>query len=217
MVFSAAFPFRPVAMPRFALLALLLAPLACTSSEPTLTPSPSLPPSADVPPVVSTPEPEPDPLYVDTEDGLRQAMADGLFGLYRAEVAVGDARRLNRGEVEAWLTGFALVSPQAVALARRALGPVLDEPFLAGFVLPGAAAAECASGQDVLYVAVPERYRGPDRPFSGYLVQDTCDLPPGDLGLFCTGGFGATADGTACSCTCTAGAAPGVGCVACGE
>lgn len=198
--------------------ALLVA--ACTTTEPTVEPPP--PPSAAVPPVVTRPdpppepEPEPDPLYEETEDDLRQTFADGLFGLYRADVNATDARRLGRKGIETWLTDLALASPEAVAMARRALGPVLDEPYLVGFVLPGAATAECASVRDVLFVSVPERHRGAERPFSGYLVQDACDLPPGDLGLFCTGGFGTTDDGTPCSCTCTAGEAPGVGCVSCG-
>jgi len=193
---------------------LLLVPLlfmvtACTSTEPMIVPPP---PQAEQP----APEPEPDPLYEATEDDLRQTFTDGLFGLYRTEVDVTDAQRLGRAEIDTWLTDLALSSPEAVAFARENLGPVLDEPYLVGFVLEGAAVAECASVRDVLYIPVPGRHQGADRPFSGYIVQDACDITPGELGLFCTGGFGTTDEGTACSCTCTTGEAPGVGCVVCG-
>ncbi len=202
--------------PRLLALSLLFL-AACTATEPVTAPPPP-PPTAQGPTVVTQPEPEPepDPLYEETEDDLRQAFTDGLFGLYRAEVNTTDARRLNRSGVEAWLSDLARSSPEAVAFARTTLGPALDEPYLVGFVLPGAAVAECASQRDVLYISVPARHQGPDRPFAGYIVQDVCDVPSGELGLFCTGGFGTTDDGSACSCTCTTGEAPGVGCVSCG-
>lgn len=191
----------------FVLPLLLLA--ACTATEPVTVPPP--PPPSEPPP-----EPEPDPLYEETEDELRQTFTDGLFGLYRAEVDMADARRLGREEIEAWLTDLALSSPDAVAFAQQKLGTVLDEPYLVGFVLEGAAMAECASVRDVLYISVPARHQGADRPFTGYIVQDTCDISSAELSLFCTGGFGTTDDGATCSCSCTTGEAPGVGCVACG-
>lgn len=182
---------------------------ACTATEPVM-----VPPTTEAPPAIS--EAEPDPLYEETEDEIRQAFTDGLFGLYRAEVDASEAQRLDRDGIERWMTDLALSSPEAVAFARHRLGALLDEPYLVGLVLEGAAVAECASQRDVLYVSVPERYRSADCPFSGYVVQDACDVPSGDLGLFCTGGFGVTEDGAACSCTCTTGEAPGVGCVTCG-
>ena len=140
---------------------------------------------------------------------------DGMFGLYRAEVAPASSRRLNRAGVQQWLTDLALTSPRAVEFAQITLGPVLDQGALVGFVLENAAAAECASRRDVLYIPIPERFQGPQRPFNGYIVQDVCDVPSGQVDLFCTGGFGETDDGTACSCTCTTGESPGVGCVSC--
>ena len=203
---------------------------ACTTTEPVSEPGTMPPPSTEpapepepTPEPQPTPEPaqepaqepEPDPLYERTEEDLRQMFTDGLFGLYRADVDPADAQRLNRAGVEAWLTDLALVSPRSVAFARSTLGPVLDQPYLVGLVLEGAAAAECASVRDVLYIPVPERFQGAERPFTGYLVQDACDVTSGELARFCTGGFGTTDDGTACSCTCTTGEAPGVGCVSC--
>jgi hypothetical protein len=193
---------------------------ACTTTEPVTEPDTMPPPSTEpAPEPEPTPEPEPeqapDPLYERTEDDLRQMFTDGLFGLYRAEVDPADAQRLDRAGVEAWLTDLALVSPRSVAFARSTLGPVLDQPYLVGLVLEGAAAAECASIRDVLYIPIPERFQGAERPFTGYLVQDACDVTSGELARFCTGGFGETDDGTACSCTCTTGEAPGVGCVSC--
>lgn len=218
----------------------LLLLTACSTSEPTTTPPPP-PPTAEPPPPPPSepapppapepapepepvpepepapePEPEPDPLYRLTEDNLRQAFTDGLFGLYRAEVDPNEARRLDRAGIEAWLTDLALASPRAVEFARRTLGPVLNEAYVAGFVLKNAAAAECASVRDVLYIPVPERFQSAERPFTGYIVQDACDVASGELARFCTGGFGTTDDGTACSCTCTTGEAPGIGCVSCG-
>jgi hypothetical protein len=177
-------------------------------------PQPEVEPGMD-----PTPEPEPDtdPLYERTEDDLRVMFTDGMFGLYRAEVNAADARRLDRAGVEAWLTDLALVSPHSVSFARRTLGPVLDQPYLVGLVLEDAAESECASIRDVLYIPVPERFQGASRSFTGYLVQDACGTSPSELATFCTGGFGETEDGTACSCTCTTGEAPGVGCVSCGN
>lgn len=209
---------------------------ACTTTEPLPEPTPQ--PEAPAPPTpdsVATPEPEPEPppepeapeepepepeaepdlLYEQTEDALRLAFTDGLFGLYRAEADPAHAQRLDRVGIAAWMTDLALVSPRAVELARAALGPVLDQRFVVGFLLPNAAQAECASIRDVLYVAVPERFQGPDRPFTGYLVQDACDVASGEQALFCSGGFGTTDTGASCSCTCTAGEAPGLSCVSC--
>src|SRR5690606_15951968 len=123
--------------------------------------------------------------------------------------------RLDRAEIETWLTDLALSSPRAVAFAHEALGPVLDQPYLVGFVLPDANPAECASLRDVLYVPVPERFQGEQRPFTGFLVQDTCDVGDGDLCRFCAGGFGVSESVAACSCICTAGACPGLRCVEC--
>lgn len=227
---------------RYALLLALslLLVAACTTTEPLPEPSPQpeqptppvtpdsvvtpepapLPEPEDVPeedPAVPEPEPEeePDLLYEQTEEALRLAFTDGLFGLYRAEADPASAQRLDRAEIVAWMTDLALVSPQAVEFARTTLGPVLDQRYVVGFLLPNAAQAECASVRDVLYVPVPERFQGPDRPFTGYLIQDACDLDPSDLAPFCSGGFGTTDEGASCSCTCTAGEAPGVSCVTC--
>lgn len=220
---------------RYAPLLALLLVAACTTTAPPPAPEPTPEPAAvpdtaavPEPEPVPTPEPEPlpeaeepepeeegDPLYEQTEDALRLAFTDGLFGLYRAEASPGAAERLDRAGIAAWLTDLALVSPHAVEFARRQLGPVLDQRFVVGFLLRNAAQAECASVRDVLYVPVPERFQGPDRPFTGYLIQDACDLAPSDLARFCSGGFGTTEDGTACSCTCTTGDAPGVSCVSC--
>lgn len=200
---------------------LLLA--ACAAPEPTTMPPPP-PPTAEPPPAPEpeptpesepAPEPEDDPLYQLTEDNLRQAFTDGMFGLYRAEANPSAARRLDRAGIEAWLTDLALVSPRAVEFARRTLGPVLEEAYVVGFVLEDAAAAECASIRDVLYIHVPERFQEAERPFTGFIVQDACDVASGELARFCTGGFGTTDDGTTCSCTCTTGEAPGLGCVSC--
>lgn len=183
--------------------------------EPVTEPAP--PPEPEPLPEPEEPEPdeEPDPLYAQTEDALRLAFTDGLFGLYRAEANPADAERLDRDEIAAWLTDLALASPQAVEFARAQLGPVLDQRYVVGFLLRNAAQAECASVRDVLYVPVPARFQGPDRPFTGYLIQDACDVASDELAPFCSGGFGTTEDGAACSCTCTTGEAPGVGCVSC--
>lgn len=200
---------------RYALAAFLFALAGCTTTEPI-----APPPSADaVPPETETPPAEtpPDPLYELTEDELRVVFTDGLFGLYRAEVDPADAQRLDASEVSAWLTDLALVSPRSVEFARATLGPVLDQPYLVGFVLEDAAAADCASMRDVLFIPVPERFQDAERPFDGYVVQDACDVTDGDLARFCTGGFGETDDGTACSCVCTTGEAPGLDCVTCGD
>lgn len=190
---------------------------AAVAPEPEPAPPPE--PEPESLPEADEPEPEPgeesDPLYEQTEEALRVAFTDGLFGLYRAEVDPTNAERLDREGIAAWLTDLALVSPHAVEFARAQLGPVLDQRFVVGFLLPNAAQAECASVREVLYVPVPERFQGPDRPFTGYLIQDACDLDPSDLARFCTGGFGTTEDGTACSCTCTTAEAPGVSCVSC--
>ena len=186
-----------------------------TAPEPITAPEPGPEPESSPEAEEPEPEEEPDPLYAQTEDALRVAFTDGLFGLYRAEANPADAERLDRAEITSWLTDLALVSPHAAEFARAQLGPVLDQRYVVGFLLPNAAQAECASIRDVLYVPVPERFQGPDRPFTGYLIQDACDVPPGDLAPFCSGGFGTTEDGTACSCTCTTGEAPGVSCVSC--
>jgi hypothetical protein len=187
----------------------------CTTTESTVPTGPA--PSA---PDAETPEPEPepeaDPLYELTEDELRVAFTDGLFGLYRAEVDPATAQRLDAAGVGAWMTDLALVSPRSVEFARATLGPVLDQPYLVGFVLENAAAADCASVRDVLFIPIPERFQSAERPFDGYIVQDACDVTSGELARFCTGGFGETDDGTACSCVCTTGEAPGLDCVACG-
>ena len=156
-----------------------------------------------------------DPLYAETEDALRLAFSDGLFGLYRSEVDPTDAQRLDRTGIEMWLTDLEIASPRAVAFAREMLGPVLAEPFVVGLLLEDAAQSECASIRDVLYVPVPERFQGPERPFNGYIIQDACDLSPGDLAPFCFGGFGTTERGATCSCTCTTGEAPAQPCVSC--
>lgn len=156
-----------------------------------------------------------DPLYAETEDALRLAFTDGLFGLYRTEVDPADARRLDHTEIELWLTDLELVSPRAVAFAREMLGPVLDEPYVVGLLLEDAAQAECASVRDVLYIPLPERFQGPDRAFNGYIVQDACSLSSGDLAPFCFGGYGTSPSGAACSCTCTTGEAPAQPCVSC--
>lgn len=207
--------------------ALLLA--ACSTTEPATTEPATAPPPDDTPeaaPVFEPtpeaepepePEAEPDPLYELTEDELRVAFTDGLFGLYRAEVDPTTARRLDRAGVDAWLTDLALASPRAVEFARETLGPVLDQRYLVGFVLPGAAAAECASVRDVLFVPVPERFQDAERPFDGFIVQDACGIAEGELARFCTGGYGETDDGASCSCVCTTGEAPGLECVACGD
>ena len=227
-------PFRPVLALTLALGLVLsaCAPTAPPPAPPTPAPAPDSaavpepapepipvpepPPPEPEPEAEPEPEPEePDPLYEQTEDDLLVAFADGLFGLYRAEVNPADAERLGRAEIAAWLTDLALVSPRAVEFARRQLGPVLDQRYVVGFLLRNAAQAECASVRGVLYVPVPERFQGPDRPFTGYLIQDACDLGSDDLAPFCSGGFGTTDDGAACSCTCTAGEAPGLGCVTC--
>jgi hypothetical protein len=189
---------------------------ACSTTEPTATPPPSTEPAPTAEPAPE-PEPEPDPLYELTEDELRVAFTDGLFGLYRAEVDPSTAQRLDRTEIDAWLTDLALASPRAVEFARQTLGPVLDQPYVVGFVLPDAAAAECASVRDVLFIPVPERFQGAERPFDGYIVQDACDITSGELARFCTGGFGETDAGASCSCTCTTGEAPGLDCVSCGN
>lgn len=215
-------------------LASLLLLAACTTTAPPPEPPPTPPPPSSVPDTTTIPEPaptpepvpepepepepaepEPDPLYEQNEDDLRLAFTDGLFGLYRAEANPAAAERLDRAEIAAWLTDLALVSPHAVEFARRQLGPVLDQRYVVGFLLRNAAQAECASVRDVLYVPVPERFQGPDRPFTGYLIQDACDLGSDDLARFCSGGFGTTDEGAACSCTCTTGEAPGMSCVAC--
>lgn len=202
---------------RPALAALVLLTLAgCTVTEP-LAPPPStddIRPEADA--AAPEAEPEADPLYELTEDELRVAFTDGLFGLYRAEVDPAEAQRLDAAGVAAWLTNLALVSPRSVAFARETLGPVLDQPYLVGFVLENAAAADCASNRDVLYIPVPERFQDTERPFDGYIVQDVCDITDGNLARFCTGGFGETEGGAACSCVCTTGEAPGLDCVTCG-
>jgi hypothetical protein len=192
------------------------APMPETAPEPEPRPAPTPEPEPMPDEPAPEPEPAPDPLYERTEDDLRQMFTDGLFGLYRAEMDPAEAQRLDRAGVQTWMTDLEMTSPRAVAFARRTLGPVLDQPYLVGFVLEGAAAAECASVRDVLYIPVPERFQGADRPFTGYLVQDACDVTSGELARFCTGGFGETDDGTACSCTCTTGEAPGLGCVSCG-
>lgn len=157
----------------------------------------------------------PDLLYAQTEDALRLAFTDGLFGLYRAEMNPADAQRLDRAGVQRWLTDLALVSPRAVEFARATLGPVLEQRFVVGFVLKNAAQVECASIRDVLYIPVPERFQGPDRAFTGYIIQDACDITSGDLAPFCAGGFGTSDSGTACGCTCTTGEAPAQPCVSC--
>ena len=213
-------------MPRLRLLSVVVLATflaACSTTEPTAASDPPEPPPepaapADPPPA---PEPEPeqpaDPLYELTEDQLRLAFTDGLFGLYRAEVDPASARRLDGAEVDAWLTDLALVSPQSAAFARETLGPVLTQEYVVGFVLEGAAVAECASMRDVLYIPVPERFQGPERPFHGFIAQDACDVAEGELARFCTGGFGTTDDGASCSCTCSIGEAPGLDCVSCGN
>ena len=184
--------------------------------EPVPVPEPETPPPATESEPEEEPEPEePDLLYEQTEDALLVAFTDGLFGLYRAEMNPADAERLDRAEIASWLTDLALVSPHAVEFARRQLGPVLDQRYVVGFLLRNAAQAECASVRDVLYVPVPERFQGADRPFTGYLIQDACDVASDDLAPFCSGGFGTTDAGTPCSCTCTTGEAPGLGCVTC--
>lgn len=191
-------------------------PVPEPASEPDPAPEPDpMPDPVPEPEPMPEPEPESDLLYERTADDLRQMFTDGMFGLYRAEVDPASARQLDRAGVHAWLTDLALTSPRAVEFAQVTLGPVLDQGALVGFVLEGAAAAECASNRDVLYIPVPERFQGPQRAFTGYLVQDACDIPDGELAPFCTGGFGETEDGTACSCTCTTGDAPGIGCVTC--
>lgn len=197
----------------------LLLLTACSTTEPATAPPPPDTDQGAEPVFEPAPEsePEPDPLYELTEDELRVAFTDGLFGLYRAEVDPSTARRLDRAAIEAWLTDLALSSPRAVAFARETLGPVLDQRYLVGFVLPGAAASECASVRDVLFIPIPERFQGPDRPFDGYIVQDVCDITDGELARFCTGGYGETDDGTSCSCVCTTGEAPGLDCVSCGD
>lgn len=156
-----------------------------------------------------------DPLYVENEDALRLAFTDGLFGLYRAEMDPADAQRLDRDEIEVWLTDLALISPRAVEFARDILGPVLEQRFVVGLLLRDASQVGCASLRDVLYIPVPERFQGPERAFTGYIVQDACDLSSGDLAPFCAGGFGISDGGTACSCTCTAGESPAQPCVSC--
>ena len=210
----------PVMTPRPVLAAVLSALLlaACSTTDPATAPPPDDTPETE-PVFEPAPEgePEPDPLYELTEDELRVAFTDGLFGLYRAEVDPSTARRLDRAEVDAWLTDLALASPRAVEFAHETLGPVLDQRYLVGFVLPGAAAAECASVRDVLYIPVPERFQGPERPFDGFIVQDACGIAEGELARFCTGGYGETDDGTSCSCVCTTGEAPGLECVSCGD
>ena len=166
-------------------------------------------------PVVADSVAVPDPLYEETEDALRLAFTDGMFGLYRAETNPSDLQRLDRAEIQAWLTDLALVSPRAVEFARAQLGPVLEQRFVVAFLLENAAQVECASIRDVLYVPVPERFQGPDRAFTGYIIQDACDISTGDLAPFCAGGFGTTEAGTSCSCTCTTGEAPAQPCVSC--
>jgi len=203
---------------RSALVAFALAVFAgCTATEPVVPPpSPeTTPPETDTPPAEAAPEA--DPLYELTEDELRVAFTDGLFGLYRAEVDPAAAEQLDASEVETWLTDLALVSPRSVEFARETLGPVLEQPYLVGFVLENAAAADCASIRDVLYIPVPERFQDAERPFDGYIVQDACDITDGELARFCTGGFGTTDDGADCSCVCTTGEAPGLDCVTCGD
>lgn len=156
-----------------------------------------------------------DPLYVESEDALRLAFTDGMFGLYRAEMDPADAQRLDRAQIETWLTDLALVSPRAVEFARATLGPVLERRFVVGLLLENASQIECASMRDVLYIPVPERFQGPDRPFTGYVIQDACDVASGELAPFCAGGFGTTDGGASCNCTCTAGEAPAQPCVTC--
>jgi len=204
-------PIRP------ALVALVLFLAGCTATEPVVPPpsTDEAPSETDAAPPDA--EPDADPLYELTEDELRVAFTDGLFGLYRAEVDPAAAQQLDAAEVRTWLTDLSLVSPRSVEFARETLGPVLDQPYLVGFVLEGAAAAECASMRDVLFIPIPERFQDAERPFDGYIVQDACDITDGDLARFCTGGFGETDDGTACSCVCTTGEAPGLDCVTCGD
>ena len=156
-----------------------------------------------------------DPLYAQSEDALRLAFTDGMFGLYRAETNPADAQRLDRAAIQTWLTDLALVSPRAVEFARATLGPVLEQRFVVGLLLPDASQVGCASIRDVLYIPVPERFQGPDRPFTGYIIQDACDVASGELAPFCVGGFGTTESGSACSCTCTTGEAPAQPCVSC--
>ena len=189
----------------------------CTTTEPVVPPpAEDAPPETEVFPPETEPE-EPDPLYELTEDELRVAFTDGLFGLYRAEVDPAAAQQLDASGVRTWLTDLALVSPRSVEFARETLGPVLDQPYLVGFVLENAAAADCASMRDVLFIPVPERFQDAERPFDGYIVQDACDITDGELARFCTGGFGETDDGADCSCVCTTGEAPGLDCVTCGD
>ncbi|MDX1531595.1 MAG: hypothetical protein R3362_08720 [Rhodothermales bacterium] len=126
-----------------------------------------------------------------------------------------DAQRLGRAGIEDWLTTLALSNEAAAAFARDALGPVLAQDYVVGFVLEDANPAACATVRDVLYVPVPPRFQGPERRFDGLVVRDACDLSPEGLCRFCTGGYGETDDGAACSCVCTIGECPGVECVAC--
>ena len=67
----------------------------------------------------------------------------------------------------------------------------------------------------VLYVAVPERFQGPDRPFDGFLIRDDCEAGDAPVCLQCLGARGQAADGTYCSCVCTTGDCPAVRCVEC--
>lgn len=200
-------------LPRSASLVLVLLLLAgCTAPRSTAPPVDT----SNATTTQSEANDEMDPLYELTEDELRVAFTDGLFGLYRAEVDPAEAQRLDAAEVGAWLTDLALVSPRSVEFARATLGPVLDQPYLVGLVLEDAAAADCASVRDVLFIPIPERFQNAERPFDGYIVQDACDVTSGELARFCSGGFGETDDGTACSCVCTTGEAPGLDCVTCG-
>ena len=201
----------------------LLVPLlllaACSSprevAEPAPPPEVAPPPRppAPPPPPPPAPEPEPDPLYEPTEDELRTMFTDGLFGLHQREVDPADARRLDRAEIAAWMERLEAVNPAAAAFARDQLGAVLEEPFVVGFVLAEAAMPECTRIRDVLFVPVPARHQGPERPFDGFVVQDACDVT--DPGRTCTGGYGTAESGAACGCTCTIGEAPGVPCVSC--
>ncbi len=138
---------------------------------------------------------------------------DGLFGLHQREVDPADVQRLDRAEIAVWMDRLEAVNPAAVAFARDQLGAVLDEPFVVGFVLADAAVAECAEVREALFVPIPARHQGPERPFDGFVVQDACDVA--DFGRTCTGGYGTAESGASCSCVCTLGAAPGIPCVSC--
>ena len=125
--------------------------------------------------------PAPVYLYTRTDADLRLAFADALSGLLNAAVTPAALRRASPADARSWLDVLEGTHPSAAAFVRGRLGPALAEPALVAYVASGTSSASCSRMAETLFIAVPERHQGPERPYVGFVAHDACE----GTGAFC--------------------------------